>query len=135
MRLSVISKVLGALLMLFSLTLTPPILVAFIYNDTASAHFSFILAFIITFATGLLLWYPAHNSKQDLRTRDGFLVTALFWVVLALFGSLPFIFSGITDHSIVDAVFESLSGLTTTGATVLTGLEELPKSILYYRSC
>ena len=133
MRLSVISKVLGALLMLFSLTLTPPILVAFLYNDAASAHLSFIMAFIITFATGLLLWYPAHNSKQDLRTRDGFLVTALFWLVLALFGSLPFIFSGVTDHVFVDAVFESLSGLTTTGATVLTGLDHLPKSILYYR--
>ena len=133
MRLSVISKVLGALLMLFSLTLTSPILVAFLYNDAASAHFSFIMAFIITFATGLLLWYPAHKSKQDLRTRDGFLVTALFWIVLALFGSLPFIFSGVTEHVFVDAVFESLSGLTTTGATVLTGLDDLPKSILYYR--
>ncbi len=131
MRLAVISKVLGALLMLFSLTLTPPILVSFLYHD--NNHFSFILAFIITFATGLALWYPAQNNRRDLRTRDGFLVTALFWVVLGLFGALPFMFCSATDLSVVDAVFESTSGLTTTGATVLIGLDLLPQSILYYR--
>lgn len=131
MRFSVISKVLGSLLMLFSITLIPPVLVSFLYHD--KNHFSFIMAFIITIATGLVLWYPAHSSKQDLRTRDGFLVTALFWVVLGLFGSLPFMFSGATQLSFVDAAFESLSGLTTTGATVLTGLDLLPESLLYYR--
>ena len=131
MRFLVIGKVLGTLLMLFSLTLTPPILVSLYYED--KSHFSFILAFVITFATGLVLWYSSHKSHQDLRTRDGFLVTALFWVVLALFGALPFIFSDATELSFTDAVFESLSGLSTTGATVLVGLDFLPKSILYYR--
>lgn len=131
MRLSIISKVLGALLMLFSLTLIPPALVALWYED--NGHFSFILAFVITFATGLLLWYPTYNVHQDLRTRDGFLVTALFWIVLGLFDCLPFVFSEATELSFVDAVFESISGLTTTGATVITGLDYLPKSLLYYR--
>lgn len=131
MRYLVIGKVLGALLMLFSITLTPPILVSFLYHD--NNHLSFVLAFIITFATGLLLWYPTHHARQELRTRDGFLVTVLFWVVLAAFGALPFIFSGATELAIVDAFFESLSGLTTTGATILTGLDFLPQSILYYR--
>ena len=62
-----------------------------------------------------------------------FLITALFWTVLGLAGSLPFIISNETNLSVVDAVFESISGLTTTGATVITGLEFLPKSILFYR--
>lgn len=131
MMLSVICKVLGLLLMLFSLTLVPPALISFWYRD--SAEFAFILAFAITLATGLLLWFPVARVKRDLRTRDGFLVTSLFWVVLALFGSLPFIFAATTQLSFVDAMFESLSGLTTTGATVITGLDALPKSILYYR--
>ncbi len=131
MRLTVICKVLGLLLMLFSITLMPPGLVSLWYHD--HSHFSFLMAFAITFSTGLLLWFPSHKVKKDLRTRDGFLITALFWAVLGLFGSLPFIFSEATESTYTDAVFESLSGLTTTGATVLTGLDDLPPSLLYYR--
>ncbi len=131
MRYTIISKVLGLLLMLFSLTLLPPILVSLHYDD--QTYSSFITAFGIAFVTGLVAWLPFYRVKQDLRTRDGFLVTALFWIVLALFGSLPLFLSDATSLSFVDAVFESLSGLTTTGATVLTGLDNLPKAILYYR--
>ncbi len=131
MRLSIISKVLGVLLMLFSLTLIPPTFVSLWYQD--KSHMSFLMAFFITLITGLVLWFPTYNIKQELRTRDGFLVTALFWVVLALFGSLPFIFSPTTELSMTDAVFEALSGLTTTGATVIVGLDYLPQSLLYYR--
>ena len=131
MHFAIIAKVLGILLMLFSLTLFPPILVSIWYAD--ANHLAFLLAFAITFTTGLALWFPVHNHRGDLRTRDGFLVTALFWVVLGLFGSLPFILSNSHSLSFTDALFESLSGLTTTGATVITGLDILPKSILYYR--
>ena len=131
MRLPIIAKVLGVLLMLFSLTLIPPTLVSLWYAD--KSHYSFLMAFFITLITGLVLFFPTYNIRQELRTRDGFLITALFWAVLALFGSLPFIFSGATAMSITDSVFEALSGLTTTGATVIVGLEHLPKSILYYR--
>lgn len=131
MRLGIICKVLGLLLMLFSVTLLPPVGVALWYED--QGQWAFLLAFSITLCTGLLLWYPVHDQRDDLRTRDGFLVTVLFWVVLALFGSLPFILSGATELSLVDAFFESLSGLTTTGATVLSQLDLLPRSLLYYR--
>jgi trk system potassium uptake protein TrkH len=130
-RFSVIFKVLGVLLMLFSLTLIPPVFVSLWYED--KSHFSFLMAFAITLITGILMWFPTYNSQEELRTRDGFLVTALFWAVLALFGALPFIFSGATEMSITDAIFEALSGLTTTGATVIVGLDSLPQSILYYR--
>lgn len=131
MHFTVISRILGILLMLFSLTLFPPIVVSLLFHD--HNYTGFLLAFAITFASGLAIWFPVHNIRQDLRTRDGFLVTALFWTVLGLFGSLPFLFSNGLDLSFTNAVFESLSGLTTTGATVITGLDTLPKSILYYR--
>lgn len=131
MHFAIIFKVLGILLMLFSLTLVPPLLVSLWFRD--GGHLSFLLAFIITLITGVALWLPTHNVRQDLRTRDGFLVTSLFWSVLGLFGCLPLIFSNATELSFTDALFESLSGLTTTGATVLTALDYLPESLLYYR--
>ncbi|MYM63752.1 TrkH family potassium uptake protein [Pseudomaricurvus sp. HS19] len=131
MHFSVIFRVLGILLMLFSLTLFPPILVSMWFQD--HNQLAFWWAFIITFITGLVIWFPVHRSKQDLRTRDGFLITALFWSVLGLFGSLPFMFSPGLELSFTNAAFESISGLTTTGATVITGLDALPRSLLYYR--
>ncbi len=131
MHYAIISKVLGLLLMLFSMTMAPPIFVSLWYQD--GAYISFVFAFAITLVTGLAAWLPVYKVKQELRTRDGFLITSLFWAVLALFGSLPFLLAEATQMSFTDAVFESLSGLTTTGATVLTGLDLLPRSILYYR--
>ncbi len=131
MHYPIIAKVIGILLMLFSITLVPPILVSLHYGD--GAYSSFILAFGITFSTGLLTWLPVYNFSGELSTRDGFLITSLFWTVLALFGSLPLMLADATQMSVVDAVFESLSGLSTTGATVLTGLDQLPRSILFYR--
>jgi len=131
MHLQLVSRVLGILLAIFSLTMLPPILVSLIFADGASHPF--VLAFAITLITGLVLWYPTRNYKADLRTRDGFLITAMFWVVLGSFGSLPFYFSSELSVGLTDALFESMSGLTTTGATVLTGLDTLPHSILYYR--
>jgi trk system potassium uptake protein TrkH len=131
MRPAIVCKVLGLLLMLFSASLLPPIGVALWYGD--QGHWAFLLAFSITLITGLLLWYPVHDLHQELRTRDGFLITVFFWLVLALFGALPFIFFGATELTLVDAFFEALSGLTTTGATVLEDLDRLPRSLLYYR--
>ncbi len=131
MHFSVISRILGVLLMLFSLTLFPPVLVSLGYGD--QHHGAFLMAFAITFSVGMLFWFPAHRVRTDLRTRDGFLVTAMFWTVLGLFGCLPFMLADSLQLSFTDALFESMSGLTTTGATVITGLDDLPKSILYYR--
>lgn len=131
MHFAIIFRVLGLLLMLFSLTLMPPFIVSIIYRD--GTHIAFILSFIIIFVIGLSAWSPVYKSSQDLRTRDGFVITALFWAVLGIAGSLPFILAERTDLSLTDAVFESVSGLTTTGATVITGLDDLPQSILFYR--
>lgn len=131
MQLTTIARVLGVLLMLFSLTLLVPVAVSLWFHD--QNYPTFLLGFAITFGAGASIWLPVRHSQADLRTRDGFLITALFWLVLGLFGALPLYFSLGLNLSVTDAVFESLSGLTTTGATVLSGLEHLPPSILYYR--
>lgn len=131
MHIALIFRILGMLLMMFSLTLSTPIIVSLLYND--GVYPSFLLAFAITITSGAIMWMPVAKQKTELRTRDGFLITSLFWIVLGLFGSLPFLLAQEPELGFSDAVFESLSGLTTTGATVITGLDNLPKSILFYR--
>lgn len=132
MHFSIIIKILGILLMLFSfVSNVPPMVVALIYRE--NAYFEFGVPLLITFSVGFLLFLLTFRSKQDLHTRDGFLVVTLFWVVLGIFGCLPFLFSPDPMLSVTDAIFESLSGLTTTGATVISGIDDLPKSILFYR--
>ena len=131
MNFPVIFRILGALLMLFSLTQLPPALVS-VYYDDGSAQ-AFITAFVITFISGLVFWLLTMRNRQELKIRDCFLVVTLFWTVLGTFGSIPFLMSSQVDMHFTDAVFESISGLTTTGATVLSGLDSLPRSILYYR--
>lgn len=118
--------------MLFSaLGNLPPLLVSYIYAD--GMHGVFIDSLLSIFSIGFLMWLATIRSRAELGTRDGFLVVTLFWAVLGTAGSLPFILSSAVELSITDAVFESLSGLTTTGATVISGLDFLPKSILFYR--
>lgn len=128
---SIVSRILGLFLMVFSVTLLIPIVVAVIYGEhTAKDYF---LSFAITFSIGVIMWLPFSRHTLELRTRDGFLITVLFWVVLSLTGTLPLMLVDPLNLSFTDAIFESVSGITTTGATVITGLDYLPKSILYYR--
>jgi trk system potassium uptake protein TrkH len=131
MNWTVVQRILGLLLMMFSLTMLPPVIISMIFDEHATRPF--LQGFGLTLAAGVLIWLPVHRSRKDLRLRDGFLVVAAFWTVLGTFGAAPFFFADAVSMSFTDAVFESVSGLTTTGATVLTGLDELPKSILYYR--
>ena len=130
-RFAAVQKVLGLLLMLFSFTMLPPALVSLIYGD--GAGLPFIIAFAVILGVGLLIWLPVARVTKDLRLRDGFLVVVLFWVVLGLSGALPFFISPEPDLSLTDSVFESMSGLTTTGATVILGIDELPHAMLWYR--
>ncbi|MEC9375258.1 MAG: TrkH family potassium uptake protein [Pseudomonadota bacterium] len=131
MRLGVVQRILGLLLMLFSFTMLPPALVSYIYqNNNADA---FIYAFAFTVISGMLFWLPARNQLEELRLRDGFLIVAAFWFGLGSFGALPFLFIQVPEIHFTDALFESMSGLTTTGATILSNLDGLPESLLYYR--
>lgn len=131
MRFGSIFRILGLLIGLFSVSLLPPAVVALIYEDGGGV--AFMLAFAVCLAIGFVVWYPNRHERRDLKVRDGFLLTVLFWTVLGMVGFVPLWFAEELPVSITDAVFESFSGLTTTGATVLSGLESLPKSILFYR--
>lgn len=131
MQILVIQRILGLLLVIFSSTQIPPMLVSVIYLD--GVFEAFFDTFAITLITGIVLWLPVKNRKRELRLRDGFVIVVLFWSVLGLFGAIPLYLSPQPSVSLTDAIFEAISGLTTTGATVLTGLDTLPKSILYYR--
>ena len=131
MHFTVVARILGMLLMLFSIAHLPAAGVALYYSEQ-TVH-TFLLAFAITFAVGAVVWLPFYRSRHDLRIRDGFLITVMFWIVLGFAGSLPLMLGAEPQLSFTDAVFESMSGLTTTGATVITGLDGLPRSVLYYR--
>ena len=127
----VVQRVTGLLLMLFSSTMLPPLLVWALFQEGEPAPF--VYGFLITLVSGFATWFPVRKDRSDLRLRDGFVIVVAFWTVLAAFGALPFLISTQPTLSVTDALFESFSGLTTTGATVITGLDALPKSILYYR--
>ncbi len=128
-RLGAVLRLVGAFCIIFSASMFPPLLVSLWYDDGEARHFLVSLGLI--FLTGLLLWAPGAVAPPELRRRDGFLVVALFWTVLSALGALPFLFG--PHVGFVDALFEAASGFTTTGATVLSGLDGLPKSLLFYR--
>ncbi|MFT7221185.1 MAG: trk system potassium uptake protein TrkH [Candidatus Azotimanducaceae bacterium] len=124
-------RVLGVLLMMFSATMLPPIFFSLIFDD--GVHFTFLKSFAITFLIGLVLWLLFVRNEAEMRIKDGFLITVMFYIALGIFGAIPFVDTDGLNLSIPDALFESFSGLTTTGATVITDLDHLPESILYYR--
>ncbi|KFK92882.1 MULTISPECIES: Trk system potassium transporter TrkH [unclassified Serratia (in: enterobacteria)] len=131
MHFRAITRIVGLLVILFSGTMFIPGLVALIYRDGAGRAFS--QTFFVAVTIGLMLWWPNRKQKNELKPREGFLIVVLFWTVLGSVGALPFLFAERPNLSLTDAFFESFSGLTTTGATTLVGLDALPKAILFYR--
>lgn len=129
-RLLSVLGVVGLFLMLFSMSMLVPILVAYIYKDGGVQ--AFLMGAGLTFGSGFVLWMLFRSQCYDLRTRDGFLVVALFWVILSFFGSLP-IFLLHVNVSMTNAMFMAVSGLTTTGGTVFTHIERFPHALLFYR--
>ncbi|MGD8311922.1 MAG: TrkH family potassium uptake protein [Gammaproteobacteria bacterium] len=124
-----LTRLFGILLMLYSLGFLPTIGIALLYKDGQWAIFT--LSLLITILAGLVLWLPNNGQRSELTVREGFLFVTLFWVLLGITGALPFILG--LHLNVTDAVFESISGFTTTGATVMVGLDQLPPSILYHR--
>ena len=100
-------------------------------ND--DAVMAFVYAFLLILVSGLILWFPVRRIRKELRLRDGFIVVVMFWTVLGISGSIPLMLAEYPHLEFTDAVFESMSGLTTTGATVITSIDTLPVSVLYYR--
>ena len=129
MRFFTISRIIGLFLIIFSVTLLAPILLSLWYDDGEFQHF--LVSMLVSAGVGGLLYLPAYHSQRDLRVRDGFLVVALFWVLLSVMAAVPLVLGAHLDW--VDALFEAVSGFTTTGATVMSGLDDKPASLLFYR--
>ncbi|WP_372881233.1 TrkH family potassium uptake protein [Psychromonas sp.] len=129
-----IIRIVGMLIGLFSFTMLPPVLVSSFYKGIEGEDGgNFLAAFVVTLFIGLLLWAPNRRIKKELKVREGFLIVVLFWATLGSVGAIPFMMSSSIEMDAASAFFESFSGLTTTGATVIEDLDILPKSILFYR--
>ena len=119
------------ILIMFSTTLMVPVLVAWFYNDNAQRAYD--EGILITAGVGGILWLLTRNHTRELQIRDGFLLVVLTWTLIPAFSCIPFMVFFWPDLSFTDAYFEAVSGITTTGATVLTGLDQLPYSINLWR--
>ena len=123
-------NILGASIAIFAATMLVPLAVAFFNHEGALVAYD--RAFLVTFASGALLWLATRRFRRELLPRDGFLLVTLIWTALPAFGALPLLLH-LPGLSFTDAYFEAMSGMTTTGATVLSGLDALPASINFWR--
>lgn len=130
-RLPAILKVLGLVLVVFGLSMLLPLAVSLGIGDAAQLAYD--EAVLLTVGSGGVLWLAARRNRAELRARDGFLLVVLIWVLLPLYAALPLLIH-LPALSFTDAYFETMSGLTTTGATVLSGLDALPPSINLWRT-
>ena len=121
---------LGLMLVVFSATYLMPILASLIYDD--GTLFDFLLAMVWTSAIGFLMWLMTRRYKGELSIRHGYLLVVTMWTAMPAFATLPLLLV-IKDLSFTDAYFETMSGITTTGATVLSGLDNLPPAINIWR--
>ena len=131
MGFSGVQRIVGFLIAASSLMMLPPVLVSLWYHDGTAVVFMACAGILL--AAGLLIYYPARNAKRDLRLRHGFLIVVSAWLAWVLVGALPFVLLTEPHLGYIDAVFESMSGLTTTGATIITDIDILPRAVLYYR--
>ncbi|HHJ19656.1 MAG TPA: potassium transporter [Gammaproteobacteria bacterium] len=129
MRIRPVLSVTGILTCIFSISVVPPMLISQIYHDGESDNL--LVALLIILGAGIFMWIFNHREPPQIHRQEGFLIVVLFWIILGTLGALPFMFS--LDIRFVDALFESVSGLTTTGATVLDELDTMQPSILFYR--
>jgi trk system potassium uptake protein TrkH len=123
-------RVLSLVILMFGMTMLVPLLLSWFMHDGAESAFD--EAFLLTVGTGFGLWWVTRREVRDLTIRDGFLMVALVWTVLPVYAALPLVLQ--LDASFTDAYFEAVSGLTTTGATVFVGLDDLPVSINFWRT-
>jgi trk system potassium uptake protein TrkH len=128
MNLKSILNLFSVLILFFSFSFVFPIFISIIFND--DAFYIFLKTFISISLIGVVGLILTRNINNELSQKDGFVIIVMFWVVLSFAGSIPFYLSGM---SIIDSFFESMSGITTTGATVISNIDALPESILFYR--
>lgn len=131
-RLITVLHLCSFLLWLYSPTMLVPLFVGLFYHEQElTAYFS---AFVLAFALGLVGWHITRHGTHVLKSRDGFLVAVLFWLLFSAVSAIPFYLDHRLDLTLVDALFEGVSGITTTGASVLNNIDGLPRSTLYYRA-
>lgn len=126
-----ILRILGVLMLMYSFTLLPPFLLSLYFADGTTPAFS--AGFTLISLTGLAAWWPHRRHRDELTPRDGFLVVFMFWMVFGIVGALPFLLAPHHDLRLVDALFESFSGLTGTGTSVIPDLDNMPPTLNYYR--
>ncbi len=125
-------RIIGIVLAVVSMSMIPSIIVSFIYDDS-DVYIPFLLTMLISCAIGILLMLLCHRQDLQLKVRDGFLIVTLCWFISAALGAMPFVVTDSIPH-FADAFFESCSGFSTTGSTVLAQPELLPKGVLFWRS-
>ncbi|MBQ8160770.1 MAG: TrkH family potassium uptake protein [Clostridia bacterium] len=131
MNMALVFSLLGTIVLVEAVSMVPSLLIALIYGDGDAMVF--VYSILATAAAGLVMRLLAKPKDRMLRGREGFTVVALSWIVLSAFGALPFLLSGFLPN-FVDALFESVSGFTTTGATVLSSFDWMPHGIVFWRS-
>jgi trk system potassium uptake protein TrkH len=125
----IIARVFSLVLIIEGLFMLLSAAVSFIYKEPASLLFSA----IITIVSGILVYTPLRNVEKLVGNKEGYIIITGIWLILSLFGTIPYMLSG-TIRSFGDAFFESMSGFSTTGATILTNIESLPHGVLFWRS-
>ena len=132
MNIKMVFRTVGRISQVAALLLLIPAVVAIIYKETEQ-FFAFFVTAIAAFAIGLFIGLITKTKNRVIYAKDGFAITALAWIVMALVGAVPFVISG-DIPSYIDAVFETVSGFTTTGASILTNVEAMSRSMLFWRS-
>lgn len=131
-RFSVVIHLSAFLVVLYSLTMLPPMLLALLEKERSL--FAFFLTFVISFSVGMVTWIATRRPNVNLETRDGFIIIVLFWLLFSVISALPLWLDDTLSLSLTDAMFEGVSGITTTGASIFHDISSLPESILYYRA-
>ncbi|MDU5501301.1 MAG: potassium transporter TrkG [Enterobacter sp.] len=131
-QLRVVLHLCGFLVLLYSLSMLPPMVIALLNKERT--YFAFLTTFLTFFSLGGLTWRATRHAGIQLRTRDGFVIIVLFWLLFSLISAMPLWMDDGLQLSFADALFEGVSGITTTGATVIGDVSALPKSYLYYRA-
>ena len=131
MNIKLLFRLLGAILLVEAAAMVPSLLIALSYGEGDAMAFLWTILILVAIGAPLRLFLKTENT--NLRAREGFLVVSLAWILLSLFGALPFMFSGVIP-SFSDALFEAASGFTTTGATIMTQVEGQPHGIMFWRS-
>lgn len=126
-----LQRIFGAITGLSAAISLPPLVLAWWWNEPSAL--AFLETFLLAGVAGFALWFPVRHAHYEMRLRDGFLIVSAVWIIAALVTALPFMLAA-PYLSYTDAVFEATSGLTTTGASVIVGIEHLPRSMLFYRA-